>query len=89
MPPPRFSKGLVNENKYPCVVQLAVVTDGMDFQLSRRIVQFHKSRHIQPRHGRTIARQRGIFYRWCFSDLSIALAFVEQFGGEFCKPLPV
>jgi hypothetical protein len=61
MPPPRFNKALVNENKYPYVVELAVVTDGMDVELSRQIVRFHKSRHIQPRHGRTLVRQGRIF----------------------------
>jgi hypothetical protein len=85
MPPPRFSKALANEKRHRCVIELAVATDGMDVELSRRIVQFHKSRHIQPRHGRTIARQDQFYYRWCFSDLSIARDFVEQFGGAFCK----
>ena len=88
MPPPRFNKALVNENKHPHVVELAVVTDGMNVELSRQIVRFHKSRHIQPRHGRTIVRLRGIFCRWCFSDLSIARDFVEEFGANFSKPLP-
>ena len=86
MPPPRGTRAQANENKYPYVVELAVVTDGMDIELSRQIVRFHKSRHIQPRHGRTVVRQRGFYYRWCFSDLSTARAFVEQFGGEFYKP---
>jgi hypothetical protein len=27
----------------------------------------------------------GFIYRWCFDDLLVAHAFVEQFGGEFCK----
>jgi hypothetical protein len=85
MPPPHGSKSLANERKYPCVVELAVVTDGMDIELSRRIVAFHKSRHIQLRHGRTIMRRGGFYYRWCFSDLLTARAFVEQFGAEFCK----
>jgi hypothetical protein len=26
-----------------------------------------------------------IYYGWCFSDLLIARAFAEQFGGEFRK----
>jgi hypothetical protein len=86
MPPPRFSKALVNENKHPYVVELAVVTDGMDAELSGQIVRFHKSRHIQPRHGRTTVRQGQFYYRWCFSDLLIARAFVEEFGAKFCKP---
>ena len=86
MPPPRFSKARVNEDKHPYVVELAVATDGMDVELSRQIVRFHKSRHIQPRHGRTIVRQGGSFYRWCFSDLLIARAFVEEFSAKFFKP---
>jgi len=54
--------------------------------LSRRIMNFHKSRHIHPRHGRTIIKQEQIYYRWCFPDLAAAHDFVEQFGGGFYKP---
>jgi hypothetical protein len=81
----RFSsaKALANEDKYPNIVELAVAADGLDVTLGRRIIDFHKSRHIQPRHGRTIIRQEQIFYRWCFSDLATARAFIDQFGGEF------
>jgi hypothetical protein len=53
--------------------------------LSRRIMELHKSRHIQPRHGRTIFRQGQTYYRWCFSDLATARGFLEQFGGAFYK----
>jgi len=83
---PRSGKAATNENKYPYVVELAVVADKLEFELGRRIIQFHKSRHIEPRHGRTITRQGELYYRWCFSDLSVARAFVEQFGAEFLKP---
>ena len=91
MPPPRITKAVTNENKHPYVVELAFVgdeldSDALDVELSRRIMQFHKSRHIQPRYGRTFVRQDSFYYRWCFSDLLTARAFVEQFGGEFCKP---
>jgi hypothetical protein len=79
-------RSLTNETRHPYVVELAVVRDGLDVELSRRIMQFHKSRHIQPRYGRRITTRRGsLYYRWCFSDLLIARAFVEQFDGEFCK----
>jgi hypothetical protein len=77
-------KAAANESKYPNVVELAVVGDGLDVALGRRIIAFHKSRHIQPRHGRTIIKQQQIFYRWCFSDLATARDFTDQFGGEFC-----
>ena len=76
-------KATSNESKYPNVVELGVPADGLDVTLGRRIINFHKSRHIQPHHGRTINRQKQIFYRWCFSDLATAQDFIEQFGGEF------
>jgi hypothetical protein len=71
-----------NEFEHPYVVELAVVSDGLDVELSQRIMQFHKSRHIRLRYGRSGSN----YYRWCFSDLLIARAFAEQFSGEFCKP---
>jgi hypothetical protein len=74
-----------NERKYPHVVELAVASGGLDVKLNRQIVQFHKSRHIEPRHGRTIVMRSGFIYRWCFEDLSNAHTFIEQFGGEYCK----
>jgi hypothetical protein len=76
-------KATANESKYPNVVELGVPADGLDVTLGRRIINFHKSRHIQPHHGRTIIRQQQIFYRWCFSDLATARDFIEQFGREF------
>ena len=77
------TKAVVNESKYPNIVQLGVPADGLDVTLTRRIINFHKSRHIQPRHGRTIITQQQIFYRWCFSDLATARDFIDQFGGDF------
>jgi hypothetical protein len=82
----RTGRGLTNEKKYPYVVELAVTGEGLDIALSRRIMNFHKSRHIHPRHGRTIIKQEQIYYRWCFPDLAAAHDFVEQFGGGFYKP---
>ena len=76
-------KAAANESKYPNIVELAVGGNGLDVTLGRRIVNFHKSRGIQPHHGRSIIRQNQIFYRWCFSDLAAARDFIEQFGGEF------
>ena len=86
MPPPRITKAVMNENKHPYVVELAFDSDALDVEFNRRIMQFHKSRHVQPRYGRTFTRERETYYRWCFSDLSIARDFAEQFSGEFCKP---
>jgi hypothetical protein len=86
---PRFptKKAVTNENNHSYVVEVAVGRDGLDFDLGRQIMQFHKSRHIQLRYGRTIPVSRGkVHYRWCFSDLLIARLFAEQFNGRFCKP---
>jgi hypothetical protein len=82
----RNGKAMANENRHPYVIEVAVAGDALDVELGRQIMQFHKSRHIQPRHGRRIKTGEGYFYRWCFSDLSTARSFVEGFDGEFCKP---
>ena len=78
---------MTNETNHPFIVEIAVGSDGLDFDLGRRIMQFHKSRRIQLRYGRIIPASRSkVHYRWCFSDLLIARAFAEQFGGQFRKP---
>jgi hypothetical protein len=67
---------------YPYVVHLAVDTDKLNIELSRRMLHFHKSRNIQVRHGRRIVKETQVYFRWCFSDPATARAFIEQFGGE-------
>jgi hypothetical protein len=76
-------KAAANERRYPYIVQLTVPGRLLDIGLSRRIIDFHKARHVQLRHGRTIPkkRQNETCYRWCFSDHETARAFIEQFGG--------
>jgi hypothetical protein len=78
-------KGVANEIKYPFVVEVPVAANGLDVELNRQIVGFHTSRRIVPRFGRTVWRNEQQYYRWCFSDLATARAFVEQFGGTFYK----
>jgi hypothetical protein len=80
------TRAAVNERQYPFIIELAVDGQELGAQLSRQIVDFHKQRRIVPRHGRSSTRQHRIFYRWCFSDLATARAFLEQFGGVFYKP---
>ncbi len=80
MPAPT-GKALANEAEYPNVVALAISGDGLGIELSCRIMEFHKARHIQPRHGRIICKEDQIYYRWCFSDGTTAHAFADQFGG--------
>jgi hypothetical protein len=79
---PRSGKAVANESNFPFIVELAVAFDELDVELSRRIMDFHRSRTIQARHGRRIVRKSEIYFRWCFSDLATASAFAEQFGGE-------
>jgi hypothetical protein len=81
----RRGKALVNERNCPFVVEVPVAASGLDVELSARVVAFHKSRRIPPRHGRTIWRNQQRYFRWCFSDLETARAFIEQFGGAFYK----
>jgi hypothetical protein len=81
----RSGKALANEKKYPFIVEVPVAGNGLDRVLNRQIVVFHKSRSVEPRHGRTAFREGKTYYRWCFSDLATARAFAEQFGGVFYK----
>jgi hypothetical protein len=77
-------KAAENERKYPYIVAIAIAGKGLDIGLSRRIMAFHKTRHTQPRHGRSTIPKGGageVYYRWCFSDLETAGSFAEQFGG--------
>ena len=67
---------------YQYVAELAVDTDKLNVELSRRMLHFHKSRNIQVRHGRRIVKETQVYFRWCFSDLATARAFIEQFGGK-------
>jgi hypothetical protein len=78
-------KLLTNERTNPYLVEIPVAAAGLDIALNRQIVEFHKSRHIQLRHGRSILRYGETYYRWCFRDSTTARAFVEQFGGAFYK----
>ena len=75
----RIGKALAND------VELVMSGEALDVALSRRTVEFHKSRRIQPHHGRTTPGKDKTYFRWCFSDLATARAFVEQFGGAFRK----
>ena len=76
-------KSLTNERICPYLVEIPVAGAPLNIALSRQIIEFHKSRHIQLRYGRTIFRGSETYYRWCFADTTTAHAFVEQFGGAF------
>src|SRR5215469_7818249 len=75
-----------NERKYPHIVELAVGRHGLDVGLGRRIMHFHNSRDISPRHGHIVLKYGQTYYRWCFSDSTTAHAFIDQFGGDVSQP---
>ena len=80
---PRLPKKAIrNEIRQTYIVEVAIVGDELNVQLGRRIMQFHQSQRVELRYGRTITTNRGKLYRWCFFDVLIARAFIEQFGGE-------
>jgi hypothetical protein len=78
-------KAAANETKHPFVIEVPVTAKGLDVKLNGQIIGFHKSRRIPLRFGRPVWRSRQHYYRWCFSDLATARAFVGQFGGAFYK----
>ncbi len=82
---PLSGKAVANESKYPYIVELVVADDKLGLEVSRRMMEFHRSRKIQTRHGRRIVTERQIYFRWCFSDLNTASAFMEQFGGALLE----
>jgi hypothetical protein len=67
-----YGKAPTNESIYLNIVELAVTAGGLEVELARQIIEFHKLRHIEPRHGRIIHREHRTYYRWCFSDLATA-----------------
>jgi hypothetical protein len=82
---PLSGKAVANEQRYPYIVELIVADDKLDVEVSRRMMNFHRSRKIQARYGRRIIREGQVYYRWCFSDSDTTNTFKEQFGGEVLK----
>ena len=85
---PHSGKALTNESNYPYIVEFAVAAGELDVELSRQIIGFHKSQQIEPRHGRRTFTGGQSYFRWCFSDLVTARAFIAQFGGKLCEAKP-
>jgi hypothetical protein len=84
--PRQSGRAVTNEKEYPYIVELFVPAEKLDVEFSRRMMNFHGSRKTQARQGRRIVRGRKIYFRWCFSDLATARAFMEQFDGEILQP---
>ncbi len=59
----RRGKALATEKRYSFIIELPVTANGLDVELNRQIVGFHKARGISPRFGRTIWRNEQRYYR--------------------------
>ena len=81
----RVGRRSPTREKYPFIVEVPVAAKGLGVELSRQIVDFHKSRRVAPRFGRFTFRDGKSYYRWCFFDLEETRAFAEQFGGAFLQ----
>jgi hypothetical protein len=62
------------------IVELFIDAGELSVELNGRMMDFHRSRKIQVRHGRGIIRESQPYFRWCFFDLAAARAFIERFG---------
>jgi hypothetical protein len=63
---PPSGKAVTNEREYPYIVELVFDNDILDVELSRRMLDFHRSRKIQARHGRRIVREGQFFFDGVF-----------------------
>ena len=72
-------KSIVTERRFPHIVEIAIPERGLDPQTSRSILDFHRSRKIRVRFGRSTKN----VCRWCFSNTVTAEDFKEQFGGRY------
>jgi hypothetical protein len=80
MPQPHSGRAIANESKCLFIVELFIDAGELSVELNRRMMDFHRSRKIQVRHGRRIIRESQPYFRLCFSDLAAARAFIERFG---------
>ena len=83
---PLSGKAVENEQKYPYIVELLVVDDELDVEVSRRMMDFHGSRKIQARYGRRIVREAksifgGVFLIWTWPARSR-----KSSAEKFCSP---
>ena len=68
------------EHEFPHIVELAMPRGGLDASLSRKVAQFHSTRDIPLRFGRTRLQHGQLFCRYCFSDPRLAETFRVQFA---------
>jgi hypothetical protein len=78
----RFQRALTTERELQHIVEIVLPSSGLNTQVNREMVTFHRLHNIQPRFGRRRAHAGKLYCRWCFADPEIADLFRERFGGE-------
>jgi hypothetical protein len=81
-------RAVKTERDLPHVVEIELPSSGLDTQMNREMVTFHRMHNIQPRFGRRRTLAGKHYCRWCFPDSKIADLFRERFGGERLRNEP-
>ena len=84
----RMQRALKTERDLPHIVEIELPSTGLNTQMNREMVTFHRLHNIRPRFGRRRARAGKHYCRWCFSNPGIADLFREQFGGARVRNEP-
>jgi hypothetical protein len=69
----------ITERLFPHIIAIEIPPHGLDPRTSQAILDFHRSRNIHVRFGRSMKN----WCRWCFAKRLMAEAFKEQFGGTY------
>jgi hypothetical protein len=68
------------ERDFPHIVEMAVPLGGFGKRLDT-MHEWHRSRSIQPHHGRGRHEDDRDLVRWCFADAHFSTSFAAEFGG--------
>jgi hypothetical protein len=84
----RTQKALTTERDLPHLVEIELPLSGLNTQMNREMVTFHRLHNIRPRFGRRRTQAGKKYCRGCFSNPEIADLFRERFGGERVRKEP-
>jgi hypothetical protein len=84
----RAQRALRTERDLPHIVEIELSSSGLNAQMNREMVAFHRFHDIQPRYGRRRTQAGKHYCRWCFLNPGIADLFRERFGGERVRNQP-
>jgi hypothetical protein len=84
----RTQRALTTERDLPHIVEIELPSSGLNTQMNREMVTFHRSHNIRPRFGRRRTKAGKKYCRWCFLNPEVADLFQERFGGERVRNEP-